>query len=470
MDLPRGHAAHLVLESADGAIVHEARVMDGDQRTTFGWLEDMDPESERIRADLGPVMAPSGVYTLRVEGPDGSSERPSRPAGRDPDRHRPADGDGTAVRATRDRGGPPAHAWAPVAVGGRARLPLGEGDWSLRVDGAPGLSGRVEPDVTGEVALHARPHTWPRVADDPRPWVVQTLLLPVTLFMLLLGGVGLARTFRRRGAGLAALAAMALAAFATVGTLVSPTDRLLMSEPGFTDPPTSASLAWATADALRDLSDLSTSFAFPEGHSWLALGPSWLAYVLAAPFAWFAGGVAAHNLGQTLCLALLGFTAWGLARARGADPGPALLASAGAVLAPSLLAELDEMSLDRAALFAVPVFVLCLDRAATQRGWRWPVAAGIALASVLYAQTYYGLYLAAAAPLLVLPRLIGASPTAGCSDSGRRSRCCRPHGPLGTAARAGLGDLYYRTIRSRRKRSRPIPHRHWTNSWPHLGL
>ena len=445
LELERGHAAHVVLESSSGAIVHEARVMDGDQHTTFGWLTDEDPEPDRVRADLGPVMAPAGTYTLRISAPGGTTERAVTlpPVATRVVPVRTGAG-GTAVRATRDRGGEAAHAWAPVSADGRARLPLGPGEWSLRVDGAPGVAGRIEPSTTGEVALHGRSRTWPRVATDTRPWVVRRLLLPVTAGMVLLGIAGLVGTLRRRGGVLAAMVAAGLAAVATLGTLVSPTDRLLMSEPGFTDPPTSASLAWATADALRGMSDLSTSFAFPEGHSWLALGPSWLAYVLAAPFAWAGGGVVAHNLGQSLCLGLLGLAAWALARARGAAPAPALLAAAGAVLAPSLLSELDEMSLDRAALFGVPAFIYGLDRAAREAGWRWPLAAGVALASVLYAQTYYGLYLAAAAPLLVLPRLIGPAP---------HRRLLRLAGvglvaavlmaPWGLAASAGLGDTVY---------------------------
>jgi hypothetical protein len=445
LDLAPGHAAHVRLEAAGGAIAHEARVMDGDRRTGFGWLEDADPEPGRVRADLGPVLVPPGAYTLVVEGPEGTNRRPLDLA---PRAERlveiAAPAEATAVRAVLDRGGEgPANAWAPV-VDGVARLPLGPGEWSLRADGAPGIGGRVEPDVTGTVQLHAWPRSWPRTAPDARPAVVWGLLLPVTLVLLALGAAGLLALGRRRGAGLAAGASAGLAALATAGTLAAPGTRLLMSEPGFTDPPTSASLALATADALRHLGDVSTAFSFPEGHSWLALGPSWLGYVLSAPLAWAAGGVVAHNLGQTLCLGLLGLAAWALARERGAAPAPALLAAAGAVLAPSLLGELDEMSLDRAVLFGVPAFVLCLDRAARLRGAGWVLAAGAALASVLYAQTYYGLYLAAAAPLLVLPRLIGPAPHRRLLRlAGVGAVALALMAPWGVAAKAGLGDTVY---------------------------
>ena len=444
LELAPGHAAHLRLETPDGALVHETRAMDGDSRAGFGWLADADPTPGRVRLDPGPVFVPAGPYIYTVDAP---TQRIRTTVLLAPTADRQiqvlAPAGATAVRAVRERGGDPAHAWARV-VEGVARLPVGAGEWSLRADGAPGVAARVDVGATGPRRLTDAPRTWPRVAEGARPAVVRHLLLPVTVALLLLGGVGLLALSRRRGAGLAALASGALAALATAGTLAAPASRLLMSEPGFTDPPTSASLGLATADALRRLGDVSASFSFPEGHSWLALGPSWLAYVLAAPAAWLAGGVVAHNLGQTLCLGLLGLAAWALARERGAAPAPALLAAAGAVLAPSLLGELDEMSLDRAALFGVPAFVLCLDRAARQRGAGWVVAAGAALASVLYAQTYYGLYLAAAAPLLVLPRLAGPAPLRRLARlAGVGAVALALMVPWAVAARAGLGETVY---------------------------
>jgi hypothetical protein len=441
--LEPGHAAHVRVVAADGAVALDARTMDGSSDGRFGWLADLDPAPGAVTVALDALLLPEGAYALHVRTPTGetvSTLQSDGAAARVVSVRAPAGA--TAVLAERERGGGPAAAWATVGADGLAQLPLDEGEWSVVASGVPGASIHIQNG--GTAVIGSAPRAWPRRAPTSSPWVVRLLLLPITLLVLAAGGASLVAIARRRGGGVAMGAAFGLAALATAGTLAAPGTRLLMSEPGFTDPPTSASLAAATADALLSLSDVSTLFAFPEGHSWLPLGPSWLAYVLAAPFAWLGGGVVAHNLGQTICLALLGIVAWALARDRGAGPVAALLASAGAVLAPCLLAELDEMSLDRAALFGVPAFILCLNRAAERPGWRWPAATGLALASVLYAQTYYGLYLAAAAPLLVLPRLLGRH---SARRLGRLSlaggACLVVVIPFVVAAQAGLEGTVY---------------------------
>ncbi len=409
--LDPGHAAHLTLRDEAGALLFVTRTMDGQDRDGFGWLRDRDPTEGRVSAAVDELLLPAGVYVLEVEGPDVSVARPLislGPGGTAVPVEHPAEA--TALSAWKARGEGTGFAWAPTTPGSEATsLPLGGDEWLVRAEGAGGWRAHARADSPG-VRLRPPEAAAPREHPNPRAWVVRLCLLPLTLVFLGLGAAALVRLGRRRGAGIAALTAGLLALVPLAAVLGDPTSRLLMVQADFTDPPNSASLVWAIVDSLLHATDISDRFNWPEGHSWLLLGPSWLTYVLAAPVAALLGGVAAHNFGQWLCLALVGFFAWALARDRGARPAAALVAGVGATLAPILVSELDRMSLDRAGIFGVPLFLLCLDRAARDRGWRWPVFAGLALTAVLFSQVYYGLYLAAAAPFLVLPRLVGPKP------------------------------------------------------------
>lgn len=410
--LEPGHAAHVTLRDVAGEPLFVTRTMDGQDRDGFGWLSDRDASTGRVSIAIDELLLPAGAYSLEVEGPGVAVARPivsTGYGGRAMAIGHPAEA--TALVAWRGRQDGAGFAWAPVQAGTtQTSLRIGAGEWFVRAEDAPGWRERVQSDRPGGAALRPPLEVTPREHPGSQAWVVRLCLAPLTALFLVLGARMLGRIGRRRGAMVAAAAAGLLALVPLAAVLGDPTGRLLMVERDFTDPPNSASYLWALVDSLVHVSDLSDKFSWPEGHSWLVLGPSWFAYVLATPAAALFGGVAAHNVGQWICLTLVGVFAWALARDRGATPAGGIVAVMGATLAPILISELDRMSLDRAAIFGVPLFVLCLDRAAREKGWQWAVGAGVALAAVLYAQVYYGLYLAAAAPFLVLPRLIGPQP------------------------------------------------------------
>ena len=292
---------------------------------------------------------------------------------------------------------PPRGSWLPSADGGAER-PLGV--WPSagpEGDGPRPKTARPPP----------RPRVRARVSDTSRRWMVRLVLLPVTLLLLALAGYGLWYVRRTPGLPLAAGFCFLLGLCAIWPALSAPHTGVLTHGREFTDPINSIEAIAALGESLPRLTDVTTLFSFPEGVTWITQGPSWLAYLLVLPLGLIFSPLVAHNLGVGLGVALLALSVWGMARNLGAGPLTALLAAAGSGFAPVLLQELDTISLDRATLFMVPLFFICMDRAAHLPGWRWPVAAGVALAALFYGQIYYGLYMAAATPFLVLPRLWG---------------------------------------------------------------
>jgi len=238
-------------------------------------------------------------------------------------------------------------------------------------------------------------------------WMVRFLLGPVTVLILAVGAWGAWKARRVRGLALAALVGCSLALFCIRPVLGQLSTGILMGGPQFRDGLDAACLLACLADAVPHASDVCTAYEYPSGAYWTVTGPSWLGYLLVLPVVWVWNAVAAHNLGVALGLALLGLCSWLLARDLGAGPRTALLAMGGAVLAPCIVNELDKWSLDRTTLYLAPLYLLCLHRVAREASWRWPVLAGVALAATFYGQTYYGIYLLVATPLLVLPRLVG---------------------------------------------------------------
>ena len=189
VQLHEHEAALIEVRTATGATVFDARIMDGSARDGFGWLPDLSDESGTVRATLPALFVEEGEYRLHIQTPDGTTTRsvavspsftrqiPVRvPSG------------ATAVRGVRDRGGPPAVVWVPTDDRTDIVLPIGDGEWSLWADNAPGLTGRVNPIQTGPVLMTERPRVWPRTPSTTLGWVVAGLLLPVTI---LLGAAGI---------------------------------------------------------------------------------------------------------------------------------------------------------------------------------------------------------------------------------------------------------------------------------------
>lgn len=413
-----GHVVLLeVIDQLDGGGERRAaRWMsrDGGTSNRVGWRPDLDAERGHVRVEVPELWLGDGVYTLRVQVGEAREERPLSPTGPAPRvAFEVAPPGVVAVRAMRDASaeGHDGFAYARVADG-VFQLPLGEGAWRAYAmgDSADMLDvTRIRPPDTG-AAFRAAPTLAPRAPADGSLTLFRLGLLPVTLIICGLGLWGVWRARRTPGLLAAVLVGLLLGGVALTPVLGNIREHLLMAGPRFEDPPTSAALLEATVSGLLRGSAASAAFDYPDGQSWLVVGPSWLGLVPMLPIALLFDGITAHNLGIGFGVGALFLSVWALARSVGVAPVPAMLAGAMTALLPSLWSELSRMSLDRSTLYLVPVFFLCLERAAALPGWRWPVAAGVALAAVVYGQVYYGIYLAVACPVLVLWRVVGPAP------------------------------------------------------------
>ena len=350
---------------------------------------DLQALSPAVTRGLG--MAPGIPLTLARAGADPDPE-PKRPPNWQPpdDRKKPSSADG---RTGRDERRP-----APGDTRGRdeRRHPGGTKGRPPPRD-RPGREGRPPP----------RPRVTERNPDTTNDWMVWLLLWPLTLLFFGLAGWAIWRVRRTPGIIPAVVVSLVLGYASIWPALSGPTERVLTLGKNHTDPINSIETVAAIEQGFWRGSSVTQCFSFPEGATWVNLGPTVLGYIVPAVMSLFTNAAAAHNLGVGLCMAMLCMAVWAMARSFGIGPYTSLLAAGGAVFAPVVLREVDQLSLDRAMLCLVPIFFLCFHKAASDKGWRWPVAAGVALAAVFYGQTYYGMYLAAACPLLVIPRLVG---------------------------------------------------------------
>ncbi|MDG1480091.1 MAG: hypothetical protein P8R54_10905 [Myxococcota bacterium] len=411
--LQAGHVARIEIVAPAGETVARFLTEDAGRRSQFGWRPDTNPAEGQVSGRLEAVWLEPGEYRILEHTPAGTISRTFSPTDSPPRvlmSQLPEGAAGVLGLRWSQGGGHDGLSYASNQPGGVVFLPLGSGEWDASVLGVGGYASDSIDSAASSLSFNKNGPTPRRIADDSQTWMVRWLLAPVTLLILVAGMIGAWRIRALKGLPAIVAVSSILAGIATRSALRAPSQRILMGERGFDDPVTSASLLTATADALPYLSDLSSTFNYPEGHSWLILGPSWLAYVLAAPIALLMDGIAGHNIGVALALAATGTCAGIAARRLGAGIGAALLAAGGSTLAPALLNEIDKLSLDRACLFTVPLALLCLYEAAQTRQRAWIIGAGISIAATFYAQVYYGLYLAAAAPILVLPRLIGDRP------------------------------------------------------------
>ncbi len=413
--LEPGHVAQLRLLDAEGFEIGVFRCADGSTLDLVGWRPDEDPAPGRVKGSVELWLMP-GSYTLREELPGEVRDRSLdavTTGGRMVRTQLSRSADGVVAWRRTEGAGHDALAWAPAYSGGVTFLTLGPGEWRATELGAS--SPHVDVREGDDSVAFQVPGDWDQVKQRPcgpgeHAWLVRLGLLPVTLLLLGLGAWGLWAARRVRGLALAAGVALTTGLVAIAPALTSLGSVLLLNDPANTDPPDSVAQIASIAEALPRLSDLSACFGFPEGASWVANGPSWLGYLLPSVVSWVADPLVGHNLGVGLHLVLLALASWALARSLGAGPRVALLAAVAPCLAASMLDELDQLSIDRSTFFLVPIFFLCLHKAAQKKGWRWPLAAGASLAAVFYGQVHYGLYLCAAAPLLVLPRLVGVAP------------------------------------------------------------
>ncbi len=410
--LEPGHVAMVEIRTQDGTRLARFLSADGMQRRQAWWRPDLDPASGQVAGQVDDLWLAPGTYIVREILPTGSSQRlldVSSGAGRMLLAQLYGSPSGV-VAWKRDPGnGHSGLAWAPAFPGNITWLTVGPGEWRAIQVGTASTMEDIRPD-TARIRFSPSPPPFPREQSHAGQLAVRLLLFPLILLLLAMGARGLWKARASPGLPLAAMLSLGMGLLAIWPILGSLASAVLSSDLGSTDPVDSVAQVAAMADALPSLSSVTHRFSYPEGASWIVTGPAVLGYLLPAAISWVTGPLPAHNLGVGLGLAMLAFAAWGLARSLGAGALVALLAGSCAVFSPVLLAELDLLSLDRITLFLVPVFFLCLNKAASEPGWRWPAAAGAALAAVFYGQVYYGLYLAAAAPLLVLYRLVGKAP------------------------------------------------------------
>ena len=414
--LEPGHAARIQLLDEQGLELATFLTADDTQRNQAGWRPDLEPAQGRVSGSIELWLSP-GSYTVREILPGGERERQLN-AATVGGRMFPATllpGASGVMAWRRDRaGGNDAFAWAPSFPGAITFLTVGQGEWRAQLLGIPSSREDIGPGTT-HLGFHAGAPPGGGLTRTHRSggeyaWMVRLGLAPITLLFLVLGGLGVWRARRMRGLLLGAGVSLAVGLLAIAPALPRLGSVLLQKDLGHTDPPDSVAQIAAVAQSLPRLSDISWVYDFPEGASWVVTGPSWIGYLLPSVLSWIAGPVVAHNLGIGLHIALLALAAWALARALGAGPKAALLAGISPCFLARMADEIHRLSIDRSTLFLIPIFFLCLHKAAEDRGWRWPVAAGAALAAVFYGQLYYGLYLCAACPLLVLPRLVGPLP------------------------------------------------------------
>ena len=221
---------------------------------------------------------------------------------------------------------------------------------------------------------------------------VSTILIPISILLL-----GTLYTIIARQRKRTWIFPLLLGCALISSALPLSSNVLLVGEVGFDDPPTSAS--FLSSISRNPFSPISTSFSFPEGHNWLIMGSSWLAYVMMLPFVWILDGVQAHNLGIALFSAALCWSIFQYAKSISLRTESAFFAAVGGVLSPVFINELDKLSLDRAFLFPIPLILLLLSQ---KRSSIWQLACMIAL--LFYGQFYYGIFFGAALPFLLLYR------------------------------------------------------------------
>jgi len=393
-----------------GELVGQLLTQDGTRRRFNGWREDLDPRPGMVAGRLDALVLSPGSYRQRRSCGDELSELPLT-ATAPPERMvvvrtRP---EAVSVRGWREDplGGWDGLSWAPVDSQGLALLGITQGDagWSVAATAISAAVERVDSS-SGSITLSSV-----RPAPAPRPlagssWALRLVLIPMATLLLGLLGWQAWRVRRARGLALAIAVSAGLGLGAVWRVLASPSTRLLSADPMSTDPVDSVAQIAAAAESLARLSSVTRSFQFPEGSDWLVNGPSWLGYALPAILSSLFDPVLAHNLGMGAGVAALALVSWALARSLGVGPGLSLGVAVASSWAPSVLGEVQQASIDRSMLWCVPLFFLCLHRAAERPGWRWPAATGAVLGAALYCQVHYALYLLAALPLLALYRLV----------------------------------------------------------------
>ena len=407
--LEEGHVAFIEVRTPDEAIIGQFKVADQIPWSRFGWRPDLDDERGRVSGRVGALFLPEGRYLVDLVLPK-ETLRQVYIADEAPSQIEiilPEGGDSVVAWARDAEAGNNGLSWAK-GKDGRVILPIGEGEWDVYATGEATLPGRYPTKDGSAVRLALAPPQGKVVPVEQETGLLRAILLPMTLLLLVMGTLALVAVSKKKGFFVASLASLGLSGYLCKDILVDLFHTVPCRFPrNYKDPFDSVFFAASFEDSMLRFSDVTQMFAYPDGASWIGTGPAWLAYLVSGLLSHPLGPVAGNNVAVVLLLAALGVSVWALARELGAGPWTAVLAGGAALISPLVLSEIDKASLDRLVLFPIPLFFLCLNRAVERVGWRWPIYAGVALAGVFYGQVYYGIYLAAACPLLVVYRLIG---------------------------------------------------------------
>ncbi|MGC6507565.1 MAG: hypothetical protein ACON4U_04070 [Myxococcota bacterium] len=406
------------LHLKDGPTLFRILSTDNLDRRNFGWRPDNDPREGTIAGEFPHLFLGPGQYELHYQSSNKTWVEPYLPETK-ADRYLPImlPENATGVMALHhddSGGGLDGFAFAS-SQNGVAFLPL---DHRSGWQATPlSLDQSYEPQSIEEnsnsLSFKPKSKIGQRRLPSQRNLWIRGILFPITLLLFIYTAAVARRTLQNRKVHLAALVGGAITGlYAAQQFLASPTQSILLRGKGFDDPPTSATLLWSITQSLPQLSEGASTFGFPEGHSWLIMGPSWLAYVICAPFTVLTNAVMAHNIGVIVFSALNFYSVWLLARSWKCHATIAWIAAIAATLSPVYLSEIDTLSLDRCLLFPIPLFLLAVRHITLQSEQPFKVqvpaiiGGGAALCCALLSQVYYGIYLAAAAPLLILPHLL----------------------------------------------------------------
>jgi hypothetical protein len=396
--------ATLLAEDGTGIAIFYAA--DGVDQRVMGWRPDQSARREWIAITLPDLQLAAGRYRLLAQWPGRQEEQwieADAPAGEPVAVELPGSAAGAVAWSMEGQDAWQRLAWAPAGQ----PLRLTPGRWQAAAVGTSRPFVEQIHAPTPLVRLDAPLRPLPRPVPASR---FLGLLLPPAVVLLAGLGLGLRRLVGHPGGPWLLLSAAVVGLLGILPVLRQPGSLLLAAGGPIQDPEDSVALLASIIDGVRHLSDVGRAYAWPEGASWLTVGPAWLGYLPAGIIGALTDPLVGHNLGVGVGLAGLALAGALLARGRSLSIPLSIAVGAAAALCPAVIDEVDAISLDRATLYTTPLALLCLHLAVTRPGRRWPLAAGVAIAAGIYGQVYYGIFFALVAPMLGGLRLLREVP------------------------------------------------------------
>lgn len=398
-----GATLQVALEAEDGTLLATFYAADNLNHRVLGWRPDLASRQDWIEIELPELALTPGRYRLVASWPGAQEEQwivQGTPEGDPVLVVLPSQAQGAIAWSMEGD-----DAWQRLAYADDGRpLYLTPGRWQVAAVGTQRPHVEQLHAPTAQVRLDTPLQPLPR---NPSPSGLVGLLLAPAVVLLVATAAGARRLWQQPEAPWLVLAALATAAIGIAAVFPAPGTVLLSAGGVIGDPEDSVALLATMIDALRQWSDVGRAYAWPEGASWLTVGPSWLGYLPAGVIGAMTEPVTGHNLGIGLGLAGIALAVSLLTRSHGLRLPLAIAAGAAAALCPAVIDEVDAISLDRATLYTAPLALLCLHRAVTRAGRGWAIAAGLSIAAGVYGQVYYGIFFALVSPVLGGLRLLG---------------------------------------------------------------